>query len=140
MSFLTTIECEDYARRIGPKKDVLDRRKLGTLKKGLISRIAAVWRTLDWLQQKLSRIWEILNLRCCGHMDWFGVIAPRNTMPRKIGLNTDCGERNSARRAGFSNFRGNCSTLQTEPSWLKDSSEQFTPDRMPSFSRVQPAS
>jgi hypothetical protein len=33
MSFLTTIECEDYARRIGPKKDVLDRRKLGTLKK-----------------------------------------------------------------------------------------------------------
>jgi hypothetical protein len=33
MNFLTTIECEDYTRRIGPKKDVLDRQKLGTLKK-----------------------------------------------------------------------------------------------------------
>jgi hypothetical protein len=33
MKFLTTTECEDYARRIGPKKDVLDRRKLCTMKK-----------------------------------------------------------------------------------------------------------
>jgi hypothetical protein len=33
MKFLTAIECEDYARRIGPKKDLLDRRKLCTMKK-----------------------------------------------------------------------------------------------------------
>jgi hypothetical protein len=35
MKFLTTAECEDYARRIGPKKDLLDRRKLGTMKRGI---------------------------------------------------------------------------------------------------------
>jgi hypothetical protein len=33
MKFLTKIECEDYAKRLGPKKDVLDRRKLCTMKK-----------------------------------------------------------------------------------------------------------
>ena len=33
MKFLTTIECDDYARRLGPKKNILDRRKLCTMKK-----------------------------------------------------------------------------------------------------------
>jgi hypothetical protein len=34
MRFLTTTECEDYAHRIGrPKKDLLDRHKLCTMKK-----------------------------------------------------------------------------------------------------------
>src|SRR6266481_2435093 len=33
MKFLTTTECEDCARRIGPKKDILDRRKLCTMKR-----------------------------------------------------------------------------------------------------------
>ena len=33
MKFLTAIECEDYARRFGPKGDILDRQKLGRMKK-----------------------------------------------------------------------------------------------------------
>jgi hypothetical protein len=33
MKFLTTTECEEYARRLGPKKDLLDRRKLCTMKR-----------------------------------------------------------------------------------------------------------
>jgi hypothetical protein len=33
MKFLTTTECKDYAQRIGPKKDLLDRRKLCTMKR-----------------------------------------------------------------------------------------------------------
>lgn len=33
MKFLTLTECEDYARRLGPKKDILDRRKLCTMNK-----------------------------------------------------------------------------------------------------------
>jgi len=33
MEFLTTIECKDYVRRIGRKKDVLDRQRLCTMKK-----------------------------------------------------------------------------------------------------------
>ncbi len=33
MKFLTPTECEDYTQRIGPKKDLLDRRKLCTMKR-----------------------------------------------------------------------------------------------------------
>jgi hypothetical protein len=33
MKFLTTADCEDYAKRLGPTKDVLDHRKLGRMKK-----------------------------------------------------------------------------------------------------------
>jgi hypothetical protein len=33
MKFLTKIECEDYAMGLGPKKNILDRRKLCTMKK-----------------------------------------------------------------------------------------------------------
>src|SRR5581483_9621890 len=35
MKFLTTADCEDYAKRLGPTKDVLDHRKLGRMKKGI---------------------------------------------------------------------------------------------------------
>src|SRR5262249_35995383 len=33
MKFLTAAECGSYAHRIGPKKDLLDRRKLSTMKR-----------------------------------------------------------------------------------------------------------
>jgi hypothetical protein len=33
MKSLTTTECDDYSQRIGPKNDLLDRRKLGTMKR-----------------------------------------------------------------------------------------------------------
>src|SRR4029450_12968402 len=35
MKFLTTAECEDYARRIGQKKDILHRRRLGRMKRAI---------------------------------------------------------------------------------------------------------
>jgi hypothetical protein len=33
MKFLTAKECENYAKRLGPKKDILDRRKLCSMRK-----------------------------------------------------------------------------------------------------------
>jgi hypothetical protein len=35
MKFLTTTECVDYAKGTGPKKDILDRRKLCNMKKSI---------------------------------------------------------------------------------------------------------
>jgi hypothetical protein len=135
MKFLTTTECVDYAKGTGPKKDILDRRKLCNMKKSIDFFYRSPLANGRYVATEIvSYLGKFASTLLWTHGLIWGDRTKDPDAPDHW-VDYDGGEQSSVRRLGFSSFPGNCSILPSETSWQRESSGRLIRDRTPSFSR-----